>query len=305
MNQIPKRIYYVWGANEKKKRDVELCIYSWKKYLKDYEIIEINEESTEYFNFKQELENNKWFKTVYENKLYAYISDYIRIKTLYDNGGIYLDTDVSVIKDFDEYLDNPAFVGIQNDSINSAENLEPAILGAQKNNEILRQVLEFYNEEIWNSPIFNMPQIFGYIVDKNYGKIYYPPKSEQKIIKLKDLTIYPEKYFIPMRYGTDFDMSCIENETTTVHWYNGSWVKDNICYFLNNKHKMPLEKLVNMTLKKNVYFDNKFIYLDKIYKTFNLKLDFLYLFKFRHKFYDKERYLTVFILGKQIKLWKR
>ena len=128
---IPKRIFYVWGANEKKRRDVELCILSWRLLMPDYEIIEINENSKDYFDFQEELTSNKWFRTVYENKLYAYIADYIRIKVLYDNGGIYLDTDVSTLKRFDKYLEESAFVGMQSDSSLGSSNLEPAILGAQ------------------------------------------------------------------------------------------------------------------------------------------------------------------------------
>ena len=77
---IPKRIFYVWGINDEKKRDVQVCIQTWRQYLPDYEIIEINENSKEYFDFQKELQNNKWFKTVYERKMYAFVADYIRVK---------------------------------------------------------------------------------------------------------------------------------------------------------------------------------------------------------------------------------
>ena len=143
---IPKRIFYVWGANESKRRDVNLCILSWREKLPGYEIIEINEESVEYFNFQEELKNNKWFRTVYENKLYAYIADYIRIKVLYNNGGIYFDTDVSVISSINDILENKAFVGIQNDTKTHPNILEPAILGAEQYNSILKDILNFYEK---------------------------------------------------------------------------------------------------------------------------------------------------------------
>ena len=94
---IPKRIFYVWGANEPKGKAELMCLFSWFQNLKDFEIIEINDNSTEYFNFQEELKNNKWFKTVYDRKMWAYVADYIRIKTLYDNGGVYFDTDVMAI----------------------------------------------------------------------------------------------------------------------------------------------------------------------------------------------------------------
>ena len=114
---IPKRIFYVWGVNDPKKRDVLACMQSWRQNCPDYEIIEINEKSKKYFDFQKELTNNKWFKTVYERKMWAYVADYVRIKTLYENGGIYLDTDVTVIKKFDKFLNDPAFVGMQRNNI--------------------------------------------------------------------------------------------------------------------------------------------------------------------------------------------
>lgn len=301
---IPKRIFYVWGAGEKKRRDVDLCILSWRQLMPDYEIIEINEKSIEYFNFQEELKNNKWFRTVYENKLYAYIADYIRIKVLYDNGGIYLDTDVSTLKRFDEYLGNPAFVGIQSDSSIGRRNLEPAILGAQQKNPLFKQILEFYENDIWTQPIYTMPEIFDFVMDKNYDKIYYPAKLEQSIIKLDNISIYPEKYFIPMRAGEPFSYDCIEPETTTIHWYGASWVKDNIKYFLNNKHKIELEQLQHKCFNEKYLVNNSFISIKKDYNKFVINIDFSYLFRFKHEYYSKTRFLTVFILGLQIKLWK-
>jgi mannosyltransferase OCH1-like enzyme len=81
--------------------------------LPDYEIIEMNERSG-YFNLKKETENNLWLKTVYDLKLWAYISDYVRLKVLYEYGGIYLDTDVTVYKDLMPLLeDNTAFIGME------------------------------------------------------------------------------------------------------------------------------------------------------------------------------------------------
>ena len=111
---IPKRIFYVWGAGERKPRDVQVCIQTWRQIMPDYEIIEINENSNQYFDFNENLRTNKFFRTVYENKMWAYVADYIRIKTLYDHGGIYFDTDVSAVRPLDKFLKNRAFVGIQN-----------------------------------------------------------------------------------------------------------------------------------------------------------------------------------------------
>lgn len=264
---IPKKIFYVWGANEPKRIDVELCIKTWKYACPDYEIIEINEDSTEYFNFREELKNNKWFRTVYERKMFAYVSDYVRIKTLYDNGGIYLDTDVIVIKNFDEFLNEPAFVGIQDSKIDGNENyVEPAILGSIKSNSVLKKILEIYDENskvnIWNTNIYSMPQIFEYILGTLYEKQVYPAKNEQKIIHYKNITIYPEEYFIPYRYVEQFRPKNIKQNTRTIHCWNASWHKPEIDFFLKNKYKYSLEEIDNEYLKYQLndkYLKNTFI----------------------------------------------
>lgn len=279
---IPKRIFYVWGFNEPQNAGVKFCINSWKQNLSDYEIIEINESSIEYFNFKEELKNNEWFKCVYDRKMFAFVADYIRIKVLYENGGIYLDTDVSVVKDFGKILNEPMFVGIQDSSKDGHDDIvEPAVMGAQKGNEFLKEILSFYdrNSEInvWNSKLSIMPEIFKNKLEKIYGKQFYPIKSKQEIIKYKDITIYPEKYFIPFRCSQRFDTKCIDKDTYTIHWFGGSWTQSHIRFFLEHKHSMPLEKIDKITKvikakkaeKHNTFLQNIFSIKnsnDKLYK---------------------------------------
>lgn len=237
VKEIPKRIFYVWGVNEPKRDEVVKCINSWKKHLPDYEIVEINDDSKLYFNFQEELKSNEWFRTVYDHKMWAYVADYIRIKTIYENGGIYFDTDVSVVQNMDKFLKEPAFVGMQLSSLEgSGDYVEPAIYGAQKNNLLIGKIMEFYNEKIWQEPIYTMPQIFNYYL-KEYNIFPFPEKRNQKIIKTKDITIYPEKYFIPYRYGENYTEKCKRKETHTIHWWGGSWVKPEVLTFLKNKHK--------------------------------------------------------------------
>ncbi len=242
---IPKRIFYVWGANEPLRESVKKYIDSWKRFLPDYEIIQIDEESKEYFDFQKELDSNKWFKTVYDKKMWAYVSDYVRVKTLLDNGGIYLDTDVEVLKSFDDLLSEPAFVGIQN-----IYYTEPAILGAQKNNLFLNKVLEFYKEDIWNSELYLIPQIFEKFLAEEKGVSGYPDRQNQKVIHLKNITVFPQGYLVPFNSTEGYDEKFVTDKTYTIHWYDGSWVKPEILYFLHNKCKMTLEE-IESTYKLN------------------------------------------------------
>ncbi len=243
---IPKQIFYVWGANEPLKPDVEKYIATWKKHLPDYKIIQIDESNKTYFDFEKELRENKWFRTVYERKMWAYVADYVRIKVLFEHGGIYFDTDVKILKNFDKFLKEPAFVGMQ-----SEEYTEPAILGSKPKNPLFQKILEFYNQKIWEEPIYNMPKIFKYFLkDEGINYSNFPEKSKQKIIKLKNITIYPERFFIPYRDNEQFSENCIEDDTHSIHLWNGSWVKPQILYFLDNKHKMSIEE-IDKSFNKN------------------------------------------------------
>ena len=104
---IPKKIHYVWVGGKKKPKDIERCIKSWKKNLKEYEIKEWNEN-----NF--DINSHPFTKSAYENKKWAYVSDYIRMYALYNEGGIYLDTDNLVLDNLEKFLNDRAFVGFEN-----------------------------------------------------------------------------------------------------------------------------------------------------------------------------------------------
>ena len=91
---IPKKIHYCWVGGAPKPESVLVCINSWKKYCPDYEIIEWNETN---YDFTK----NKYMQQAYENKKWGFVPDYARLDIIYEHGGIYLDTDVEIIKSFD------------------------------------------------------------------------------------------------------------------------------------------------------------------------------------------------------------
>lgn len=131
---IPKIIHYVWVGGNEKSEDIKRCMKTWEKHLKDYEIIEWNEN-----NF--DINSNKFVKQAYEAKKWAYVSDYIRAYAIYNYGGIYLDTDVLVIDDLTSLLDNRAFVGYEN-----PEYPFTAVFGAEKGHPFIKDMLDYYDE---------------------------------------------------------------------------------------------------------------------------------------------------------------
>ena len=113
---IPKKIHYCWFGRGEKPKLAKKCIESWKKYCPDYEIVEWNED-----NF--DINQNEYTKYCYNNKKFAFLSDYARLMVVYKEGGIYFDTDVEVVRSFDDLLNNKAFVGFETDEYVKAAEL--------------------------------------------------------------------------------------------------------------------------------------------------------------------------------------
>lgn len=296
-NKIKKVIYYCWFGGEKS-QDVLNCINNWKEKLPDYEIIEINEYNKELFNVEEECQNNLWFKTVYENKLWAFVSDYARLKVLYENGGVYFDTDITVEKDITELLEkNKLVLGWENPI---ALNIAVGVFITRNKNFLLKQMLEFYDEQIWKSKIYTIPQIVTYVIKKNYNLL-----PANQITDNDDILILPQEYFYPIPIGLKEKGDFITENTYTIHWWDASWTKSNVDYFLKNKHRIPLEKLLKYCFEKRVILDNLFLQIEKYCQLYKIKVNFYWFFRFKYKSdYKNNRWLVLFIFGVPFKIWK-
>lgn len=132
-NKIPKKIHYVWVGGKEKPKDIKKCMKTWDKYLKDYEVIEWNES-----NF--DMESHPFLKAAYKAKKWAFISDYIRAYVIYNEGGIYLDTDIILLDNFDKFLHHDAFVGFEND-----DHPFTAAFGAKPKHPFIKKMLDYYD----------------------------------------------------------------------------------------------------------------------------------------------------------------
>lgn len=133
INKIPKTIHYCWFGRSEKPDIVKRCIKSWRRILKDYEIKEWNEDSFD-------INSNNFVRQAYENKKYAFVSDYVRVYALYNYGGIYLDTDVEVIQNFDKYLEDDSFWGFE-----VGNYIATSTIGADKGNKLIKRFLDSYD----------------------------------------------------------------------------------------------------------------------------------------------------------------
>ncbi len=237
---IPKIIHYCWfGGNEKSKL-IKRCIESWKKVCPDYEIIEWNES-----NF--DIGICPYVKGAYDAKMWAYVSDYARFHILNQYGGIYLDTDVELLKPFDELLDNYAFAGFASDSVVATG----LVFACEKDNWLCREVLSTYEGEEF---INDSPEIILAIGRRvtsilvNHGL-----KTNGEKQNVDGIVIYPKYCFNP----TDGDMRAeVDNRAYSIHHYAATWF---------SKRKRFLNTLRRFIGKKNMekYYSLK----SKIQKT--------------------------------------
>ena len=137
---IPKIIHYCWFGGNDKSDIIKRCIESWKKYCPDYEIIEWNEN-----NF--DVNCIKYSADAYKDKKWAFVSDYARLKIVYENGGIYLDTDVLLHNTLDELIQYNCWLA-SDDVRYIATGLG---FGAEKGNALIGAIMEAYNEYVYPS----------------------------------------------------------------------------------------------------------------------------------------------------------
>ncbi len=227
---IPKKIHYIWLGGNKKNKLTEVCINSWKRQLPDYEIIEWNEQRIDLDELCRE---NIFLAKCVKLKLWAFVSDYLRLWILYNEGGIYLDTDVEVLKKFDGLLDDHVFMGYEaNDFIGTA------VIGAEQHSKLISKILQFYDKEIWDVDFINNPIIFRYIMEHDSSAF-------------ADCKIYPQCYFSPYVPDRQNEKLVESEDTYAIHWYTCSWNMSIRGYvFMNTKHiKNPIMKSVIATKK--------------------------------------------------------
>ena len=214
---IPKIIHYVWVGNNPKPKDIKKCMKTWKKHLKDYKIIEWNES-----NF--DISSHPFVKKAYEAKKWAYVSDYIRMYAIYNYGGIYLDTDVLVLENFDKFLNNKVFVGFERENYPFT-----AVFEAEKKNKFIKKLLDYYdNLDAYNFDFENNNTIsVSNILINEYGC-----SKENKEQLLKDgIKVYKD------------DILCNPSKnSTTVHIFTGTWLEG----------VKPLKRKIVTALKTNI-----------------------------------------------------
>lgn len=237
---IPKKIHYCWFGRGEKPKLAQKCIASWKKYCPDYEIIEWNEDN---FN----LNYNGYTRYCYDNKKWAFLSDYVRLIVVAEHGGIYFDTDVELLQSPDTLLQFSAYFGFENNyNVNTGLGF-----GAEPNHSTILAMKAEYDNMCPNP-------------DGSYTMIVCPALNTRALIPfglelngcrqcLGDVEILSSEYLNP--YDDPTGKICVTQNSISVHWYSRSWMSKGT--ILRSKLTKPFHRM---------FGSNCFSWLKRIFK---------------------------------------
>ncbi len=208
--QIPRVIHYFWFGGGEKPDSVKKCISSWRKYCPDFEIKEWNESN-------YDIHKHPYMEKAYAEKKWAFVSDYARMDILYRYGGIYLDTDVEVLKDLSPLCEHKAFMGFENlKLVNDGQGF-----GCAPGLQIFKEMLDSYEGE----------EPYEYI----NGELQYveSPRLRTKVLlchglkqnglrqTVGDIDVLPPEFLCPLDYDTG--RLFITSNTYSIHHFDSSW----------------------------------------------------------------------------------
>ena len=237
---IPKIIHYCWVGNTPKPKSVLYCIESWKKFCPDYEIKEWNESN---YDFSK----NHYMKQAYDAKKWGFVPDYARLDIIYQYGGIYLDTDVELVKSFDELLDQDAFMGFENTGdgeyfVNCGQGF-----GAVPKHEIIKAARDLYD----NLEFINFDGTLNMLASPHYTTqtlCQFGLEQKDKEQKLPNMMIYRSDVLCPKNFRTG--KLNVTDKTVSIHHFTASWLDDQIKKEM--EHQQLLERYFGIKLAKNI-----------------------------------------------------
>lgn len=215
-HMIPKIIHYCWMSQDNYPDKIQYCINSWRKLLPDYKIIK-----WDYSNFPRG--TSAYVDEAYDLKKYAFCADWLRIYALKEYGGIYLDSDVEIVKSFDDLLSLPYFVCQEE----THSQFEAAVIGCQKGWNLINDMFKLFQHRHFaqGSDVYDvkpLPYKFREcIVEKDY-ELRFIEDMRQFDMNERVVNVFPVEYFSANSYKTH---RVIRTENTySIHHFAGSWL---------------------------------------------------------------------------------
>ena len=227
---IPKKIHFCWLSGDEYPPLIKHCIETWRKVLPDYEIVLWD---TKRFD----VNSVQWVKDAFEARKYAFAADYIRLYAVFTEGGIYLDSDVEVLKPFDDLLKYKTFIGFEA----ATQSIEAAIFGAEAGCEWCAKAMEFYKDKHFvvdgRGGVdlgITAPNVVRHALDGIYR--CFPKQSPKEPLRLYydggDMLVCPAEYFSPIKYDMEKSYATQNSiaksyrqnpKTYCIHRFNASW----------------------------------------------------------------------------------
>lgn len=210
---IPKIIHYCWFGGKPIPDDIKQYIGTWKMYCPDYEIREWNES-----NF--DINQNTYCREAYEAKKWAFVTDYVRLKVLYEYGGFYMDTDVEVVKSLDSLRSFDALSGYESET-----HIPTGTIGACRDNEWIDMLLKDYEGRhfLLNDGSYDLTTNVVRITELT-ARTYNLYFNGQKIVFGENMVLLPFEYLCAK--SLDDGKIYQTDNTYTIHHFKGSWLSD-------------------------------------------------------------------------------
>ena len=232
MSQIPKIIHYCWFGKNPKPDLARKCIESWEKYCPDYKIIEWNED-----NF--DINCCDYVREAYEAKKWAFVSDVARLFALVNHGGIYMDTDVELLKPLDAFLVYDAVSGFE-----AADRISTGLMACRKGHPLFVELLRDYDNAhfLKNDGSLDTTTNVTRITDTC---LKHGLRLDNTLQTVYGFTLFPSDYFCPKSHADNVVRKTAN--THAIHWFDGSWMD------------MDVKKAHKRTQKLNRLFGEKLV----------------------------------------------
>lgn len=205
---IPKVIHYCWFGGKELPALEKRCRKSWDKFLQEYEIICWDESN---FPF----EKYKFAEEAYKAKKYAFVADVARLHALYNFGGIYLDTDIELLKSPEDLLNTPLFMGFETDNV-----IQTGIIGACGYNPIIKKMLKYYEDKKGFNQTTDGTIANSELFARMFKTMGIP--LENRCYESKELKLYSSEFLCPINQAT-WEITTTSN-SYCIHYLSGSWL---------------------------------------------------------------------------------